>query len=86
MTGGIVMLAQGYETERSLFLAPFSHALTSQIARRAESDLRAMVGSRAATLATLVPTRRMYWRPVTRRPVTKDQGILARLLVEQRVL
>ncbi|MEU7745985.1 AAA family ATPase [Nonomuraea sp. NPDC049158] len=54
-TGGIVLRARCHESERSLFLQPFTDALTPPVTRLAGSVLRDMVGDGAEALARLIP-------------------------------
>ncbi|MEV0346179.1 AAA family ATPase [Nonomuraea sp. NPDC050680] len=54
-TGGIVLQARCQESERSLFLQPFTDALTPPVTRLAGSVLRDMVGTGAEALARLIP-------------------------------
>ena len=54
-TGGVVLRARCYETERSMFLQPVVEAIGSQVDRMAPRDLRDVVGERAGVLAGLVP-------------------------------
>jgi DNA-binding SARP family transcriptional activator len=54
-TGGLIMRAQCYEAERSLFLQPIVDAVTPQVTSLAGAILRGVTGERAATLAALVP-------------------------------
>jgi DNA-binding SARP family transcriptional activator/tetratricopeptide (TPR) repeat protein len=54
-TGGTVLQARCYQTERSLFLQPFVDALSPPVARMPEPVLRAAAGEHAAALAALLP-------------------------------
>ena len=54
-TGGEVLRARCYETERSLFLQPVVEALTACIGRLPAWDLRELAGERAPALAALLP-------------------------------
>ncbi len=54
-TGGLVLRARCYETERSLFLQPVVEAIGGQVVRMAPRELRDVVGERAGVLAELVP-------------------------------
>ncbi|WP_433517855.1 AAA family ATPase [Nonomuraea sp. CA-143628] len=54
-TGGTVLRARCHESERSLFLQPFTDALTPPATRLAGPVLRDMVGDGAEALARLIP-------------------------------
>jgi DNA-binding SARP family transcriptional activator len=54
-TGGIVMFARCYETERSLFLQPIVEAIASVVRVLPPDVVREGVGDAAAALASLVP-------------------------------
>ena len=54
-TGGMVLSARCYAAERSMFLQPFVDALVGPITSMPPDRLRAMAGTRGATLAGLVP-------------------------------
>jgi DNA-binding SARP family transcriptional activator/tetratricopeptide (TPR) repeat protein len=54
-TGGTVLEARCYDTERSLFLQPFVDAIRPELLRSAPAVLREVAGERAASLALLVP-------------------------------
>lgn len=54
-SGGVVLRARCYETERSLFLQPVVEAIGGQVDRMAPRELREVVGERGGVLAGLVP-------------------------------
>jgi DNA-binding SARP family transcriptional activator/tetratricopeptide (TPR) repeat protein len=54
-TGGVVLTARCYETERSLFLQPIAEALGQHAAHTAPTQLRRLAGDGAGPLAALVP-------------------------------
>ncbi|MFI7151709.1 AAA family ATPase [Nonomuraea sp. NPDC050022] len=54
-TGGTILRARCHESERSLFLQPFTDALTPPITRLAGPVLRDMVGDGAEALARVIP-------------------------------
>ncbi len=65
-TGGEVLRARCYETERSLFLQPIIEALSAQALRMSPQVLREVAGDRAAVLAALVPDLGVALGPLTR--------------------
>ena len=54
-TGGLVLQARCYETERSLLLQPLVDALRPEILRSTPATLREIAGDRSGSLALLVP-------------------------------
>ena len=54
-TGGLVLQARCYETERSLLLQPLVDALRPEILRSTPATLREIAGDRPGSLALLVP-------------------------------
>ena len=54
-TGGVLLTARCYETERSLFLQPIVEALGRHAGRIAPDRIRALAGDGAAELALLLP-------------------------------
>ncbi|HEY0871503.1 MAG TPA: AAA family ATPase, partial [Acidothermaceae bacterium] len=55
-TGGTVLHARCYETERAMFLQPVIEALTPALERLSSADLQRVAGDDSATLAALVPS------------------------------
>jgi DNA-binding SARP family transcriptional activator len=54
-TGGTVLAARCYETERSLFLQPFADAIATVVRAMPPARVQDLAGEHAATLARLVP-------------------------------
>ena len=54
-TGGLVLEARCYETERSLLLQPFVDALRPEVVRSSAGALREAAGERAGSLSLLLP-------------------------------
>ncbi|MGC5013362.1 ATP-binding protein [Streptosporangium sp. DT93] len=81
-TGGTVLQAACYETERSLFLQPFVDALTPHVARLAPPVLREAAREQASVLATLVPD---VARVLGSSPEARDPAEFGRSLVYQAV-
>jgi len=66
-TGGTVLAARCYETERSLFLQPFVDAIAATVRVTPPARLQDLAGSHAATLTRLVPEMAALLGPL---PVT----------------
>ena len=54
-TGGMVLAARCYETERSLFLQPFADAIATVVRAMPPARVQDLAGQHAAALARLVP-------------------------------
>jgi DNA-binding SARP family transcriptional activator/tetratricopeptide (TPR) repeat protein len=63
-TGGLVLRARCYDTERSLFLQPVVDALTPTVARLSMDGLRRVGAGRSVTLATLFPQSGPLLEPI----------------------
>jgi DNA-binding SARP family transcriptional activator len=72
-TGGTVLAARCYETERSLFLQPFADAIATVARAMPPARMQDLAGGHAATLARLVPEVAELLGPVpAARPESAD--------------
>lgn len=71
-TGGTVLQARCYETERSLLLQPLVDALRPELLRSSPATLREIVGDRSGSLALLVPEIVDVLGPIPRDQASPD--------------
>jgi DNA-binding SARP family transcriptional activator/tetratricopeptide (TPR) repeat protein len=82
-TGGTVLAARCYETERSLFLQPLVDALRPQLLRSSPAALRELAGDRAAPLALLFPELADVLAPAAPSPPERRSAEVERGLAYQ---